>query len=154
MQRVFKIARGALVMGLTWAAAWGGVIGGGIELLANIIPDLAFARWADIWIFELGIPGFFTGAAFSLLLSLSERSRSFEQLSLGRFAALGAAAGLIFTGLLATMSLGSTTLPNLLARATLISIPVAALGAATSSSVLLLARLRDRSSFRLGAPKV
>jgi hypothetical protein len=147
-----RLLRGAVLMGLTWAAVWGGLIGGGIELAANIIPDLQFAKLADIWIFELGVPGFIAGGIFSLLLSAAQRARRFDDLSLGRFAALGAASGLLLTALLATLGLGNSAFPALLLRALLISIPVTALSAATAASVLTVARSAARTRTFMESP--
>jgi hypothetical protein len=151
--RAWTVARGALMMGVIWAAAWGGVVGGGIEFLANILPDFEFARRADIWIFELGIPGFFAGALFSVLLRVAEPSRRFDDLSLGRFAALGAMSGIAVIALLAAVSvgIGSRALTAVLARAAVLSVPVALLGAATSTTILGIVRLRDRAVAKLAA---
>lgn len=144
-----KMLRGAVLMGLTWAFVWGGIVGGTIELVANIIPDWQFAKLADIWIFELAIPGFIAGALFSVLLSTAERRSRFDELSLARFAGLGAASGLLLTAFLAASGIGDMAFPALIARALLIGVPLTVLGAATSSSVLLVARWADGARLRL-----
>lgn len=144
-----KMLRGALLMGLTWALVWGGIVGGTIELVANIIPSWQFAKLADIWILELGLPGFMAGALFSVLLSTAERTRRFDELSLGRFAGLGAAAGALLTTFFAISGIGDMEFAALVVRALLIGVPLTALSAATSSSVLLVARWSDGARLRL-----
>jgi hypothetical protein len=83
--------RGAIGMGLTWGAAW---FGAGI-LLARVPgfhSDLPFALlFAPL--------GFVTGMAFSGILVAIESRRGFDRLSLSRFAAWGAASGLLLSGL-------------------------------------------------------
>jgi hypothetical protein len=76
-------------MGLTWAVAGGAV--GTIVSLAILVrtgsrPDAPFP-------IMLGAFGFVTGVVFSGVLTLFEGRRRFDQMSLPRFAAWGAAAG-------------------------------------------------------------
>ena len=89
--------RGAIGIGLTWAAAW---FGAGI-LLARVpgfYSDLPFALlFAPL--------GFVTGVIFSGILVAIERRRkfdrvSFDRVSLSRFAGWGAASGLLLSGIL------------------------------------------------------
>jgi hypothetical protein len=84
-------------MGLTWAAGWFGV-------WATIgIGSLVFSRSGsieallDTALFPLA--GFVGGASFSLILGIAERRRSFDEMSLPRFAAWGAIGGLLMFGL-------------------------------------------------------
>src|SRR6185436_14124639 len=82
--------RAAIAMGLTWAAAW---FGAGI-LLARVpgfFSDLPFALiFAPL--------GFLTGIIFSGILMSLGRRRRFDRMSLPRFAAWGAASGLLLSG--------------------------------------------------------
>ena len=83
--------RGAIGMGLTWAAAW---FGAGILLarVSSFNPDLPFALlFAPL--------GFAVGIIFSGILVAIEGGRGFDRLSLSRFAAWGAASGLLLTGI-------------------------------------------------------
>lgn len=89
--------RGAIGMGLTWAIAWavGGVL---IGVASNIFPGPlfdAFFRVFDAPLPALAIPGFIGGVLFSLVLGVAARDRRFDQLSLPRFAALGAVGGIL-----------------------------------------------------------
>jgi hypothetical protein len=83
--------RAAIGMGLTWGAAW---FGAGI-LLARVpgfYSDLPFALlFAPL--------GFATGVIFSRLLVAIERRRSFDGVSLSRFAGWGAVSGLLLSGI-------------------------------------------------------
>jgi hypothetical protein len=78
-------------MGLSWGAAW---FGAGI-LLARVPgfhSDLPFA----LLFAPLGVV---TGVVFSGLLVVIEGRRSFDRMSLSRFAAWGAASGLVLSGI-------------------------------------------------------
>jgi hypothetical protein len=81
--------RGAIGMGLAWAAA-GGVAGTIISLgflvRTGSRPDAPFP-------IMLGALGFIAGVVFSGVLRLVEGRRRFDQMSLSRFAAVGAAVG-------------------------------------------------------------
>ena len=96
MKKWLRRLRGALGMALTWAVAWFGVgvligvtfFGGGLdlELLAN---GLLFAT-----------AGFIGGATLSGVLAIAGRRRTFDQMSLARFAGLGAVGGLVVSAVL------------------------------------------------------
>jgi len=92
MKKWGRRIRGAIGMGLTWAAAW---FGAGI-LLARVSssnPDLPFALlFAPL--------GFVTGIIFSGILVGIEGRRGFDRTSLSRFAGWGAASGLLLSGIL------------------------------------------------------
>lgn len=95
--------RGAIGMGLTWAAAW---FGAGI-LLARVpgfYSDLPFALlFAPL--------GFLTGIIFSGILVAIEGRRGFDRMSLSRFAGWGAASGLLLSGIFAVgAAIGGETL--------------------------------------------
>lgn len=128
MRKWLRRIRGAVVVGLTWAVAWG-VIGGAVM---ELIVD-PHGRIADIWPMVLGIPGFFGGLLFALVFSIAERRRRFEELSLPRFGAWGAIAGALLGGIgVVAFGLGAG-----------IMIPLALLGAASASGSLALARRAD-----------
>src|SRR5919108_6241887 len=110
--------RGAVFLGVVWALVWG--IGGGGFMEAIVDPH---GRIADIWPAVLGIPGFFGGIIFSVALSIAERRRRFDELSLPRFGALGAVTG----ALLGVLGGGLFGLGGL------IVVPLALLGAASAS---------------------
>ena len=94
MPNWFKRVRATLGMGLLWAAGGMGV-GGVIELLDNVLPGgLAMASRVDMWPQTLAIPGFIGGVLFAVVLMIAARVQRFDELSMPRFAAWGAVAGL------------------------------------------------------------
>ena len=81
--------RGAIGMGFTWAIACG-LVGG--------IPRWMFGVNTDVPIPVLfGVFGFVAGVTFSGVLVLTEGRRRFDQMSLPRFAGLGAIGGLVLS---------------------------------------------------------
>jgi hypothetical protein len=87
--------RGAVGMGLVWAAGGAG-IGGIIELLANVLPGgLPMASAVDMWPQTLAILGFRRGVVFAIVIGIARGRRRFEEFSLSQFAAWGAVAGLV-----------------------------------------------------------
>jgi hypothetical protein len=124
-------------MGLTWAVAW---FGAGIVLLLVVgfgAADVPFPLF-------FALLGFFAGATFSGILAIVERRRRFDQMSLGRFAAWGAAGGLLLSGIfVVAAALGGETLWGEI----LVLGPVFALaGAASAAGSLALARkAQDRA---------
>ncbi len=81
--------RGAIGIGLTWAAAWFGA-GTVLARVPGFDSDLPFALlFAPL--------GFVTGIIFYVILIAIERHRSFDRMSLARFAAWGAVSGLLLT---------------------------------------------------------
>jgi hypothetical protein len=80
-------------MGFTWAAAWSA---------AGLVPRWVFGFNADApFPLVFGVFGFVAGVIFSALLALTEGRRTFDQMSLPRFAAWGAVGGLLLSALFA-----------------------------------------------------
>lgn len=137
---------GMVGMCLTWTAGWAvtGLLIGIASLLLPFLPWDSFFRVFDAPLPALGMPGFIGGAFFSVLIGLAERRRGFESLSLGRFGAWGAAAGLLLSLVPAAMvSVGLATLnrpADLWQLTALISGPLTLLGAVSGAGSLLLAR--------------
>jgi hypothetical protein len=128
MPRWLRRVRSAVVVGLIWAIGWGFVGGGVMETIVD--PN---GRIADIWPAVLGIPGFFGGVLFSVVFSIAERRRRFDELSLPRFGAWGAVAGaLLAVPAIAAFGLGAGIIG-----------PLTILGAASASGTLALARRAD-----------
>lgn len=145
MRTWLRRLRAALGMGVTWALAWG-FVGGLIELALNIFPNLPLPS-IDMWIQTLAMPGFLGGLAFSSLLRVGEGRRRFDELSLSRFGAWGAAGGLA-VGALVAFALGQG-----LPREALVAIlgTTGVLGAASATGTLALARMsEDRDLLREG----
>lgn len=81
--------RGAIGMGLTWGAVWSA---------AGLVPRWLFGFNADVpFPLVFGLLGFVAGFTSSGLLVLTERRRTFEQMSLPRFAVWGAAGGVLLS---------------------------------------------------------
>lgn len=146
-----KRIRGAIGMGLTWAAGWA-LFGLLIGVTSVLTPGLPWENIFDVFdapLPALAIPGFFGGAFFSVVLGVAGRRRRFDQLSVPRFAAWGALGGLLL-GLfpaalvavgLATLGDGARGLWQLTA---MIGGPFMLLGAGSASGTLLLARKAER----------
>ena len=99
MQKWLQRIRGAIGMGFTWAVAWSA---------AGLVPRWVFGFNADApFPLVFGVLGFAAGVTFSGLLALTERRRSFDQMSLPRFAGWGAMGGLLLSAVFAkAVSLG------------------------------------------------
>jgi len=157
MKKWLKRIRGAVSTALTWAAAWSGV-GAIIGLVAGIysavwgsgtaslimtflsptIPGLIFgsALFGSVFFAMCGFAG---GAAFSVVLSVTEGRRRFDEMSLLRFAAWGAVGGFLLV--MPLLLLLATDSPALYRFGT--SVVVALLGAGSASGSLALARRAD-----------
>lgn len=143
MKNWLRRIRGALGMGLTWAVA-GFLAGMGIELLHNIWPN-PLGSAVDIWPAALAYPGFFGGVAFSTVLGIAGRRRRFDELSLPRVAAWGAAGGLLVSLIPAAMvavGLATPNVPLWQITAALVG-PFTAGGAAAAAGSLALARMAE-----------
>ena len=88
-----------------------------------------------------GLLGFLAGVTFSLILGIVERRRSFDQMSLPRFAAWGAAGGLALA-LPLGLSVGGGALPIL--------VPIFALAGATCAAGTLALARSAQDGARLG----
>jgi hypothetical protein len=90
MSKWLQRIRGAIGMGLTWAMAW---FGAGMVLLLIVGPEAADVPFP----LGFGLLGFLAGATFSGVLGIVEGRRSFDQMSIPRFAGWGAVGGLLFS---------------------------------------------------------
>src|SRR5688500_1288583 len=99
MKKSLRRIRGALGMGVTWAAGWAlaGVLIGVTSRLLPGLPWDSFFEVFDAPLPALAIPGFIGGALFSTVLGIAGRRRRFDELSLPRFAAWGALGGLLLS---------------------------------------------------------
>jgi hypothetical protein len=107
--------RGAVVFGVVWALAWAPV---GVLVGMALDPD---DRMDEPWLIVGMLPGFLGGVLFSIVLGIAARHRRFEELSVRRFAAWGAVAGLM-VGIL-PFALGDPATPELGRRLASILIP-------------------------------
>lgn len=93
MKKWWRRIRGAIRMGLIWGAAWSAA-GALLARVPGLYSDLPFALlFAPL--------GFVTGIIFSGVLVAIEGRRRFDSMSLSRFAAWGAASGLLLSGIFA-----------------------------------------------------
>ena len=93
MKKWLRRIRGAIGMGITWAAAW---FGAGMAMVVGVLLITGGRPDAPIPL-VCGVFGFVGGVTFSGVLSLLEGRRRFAQMSLPRFAAWGAAAGFLLS---------------------------------------------------------
>jgi hypothetical protein len=138
VNRWLKRVRGAIGMGLTWAAGWAGV-GMVIELIWNIFPGFPLGPLVDIWPAALGIPGLVGGLAFSGVLRIAAGRRRFDELSLPSFAAWGAVAG-VFLGLLPL----AISEPNLARMAALTAFTTVLCTVSATASLALARTVEDK----------
>lgn len=140
MTGLLRRLRGAIGMGISWAAV-GFMVGGVIELIHNIWPN-PIGSAVDIWPAMLAVPGFLGGLGFSVVLTIAARRRRFDELSMGRFALLGAAGGLIASLVPATLLAGPRAFPvtSLLAE---LAGPFVIGGAVAAAGTLAVARLSE-----------
>jgi hypothetical protein len=142
--------RGALGMGFTWAVGWAG-IGLLIGVTSRLLPGLpfwdAFFRVFDAPLPALAVPGFFGGVLFSTVLRITGRNHRFDELSLPRFTAWGAAGGFLLALLpaaLVAVGMASTEGGTVWELTAAIITPLTILGAGSAAGTLLVARRSDR----------
>jgi len=93
MRTWLRRIRGAIGIGVTWAAAW---------FAAGLVPRWVFGVNTDAPLpLVFGLFGLIAGVAFSAVLALTEGRRRFDQMSLPRFAGWGAMGGLLLSALFA-----------------------------------------------------
>ena len=151
----WKRVRGALGMGLTWAAGWavGGILIGVTSLLTPGLPWGAFFRFYDAPLPTLAVPGFIGGIIFSVVLGLAADRRRLDELSVQRFAVWGGLAGLLLSSIpdlmvLMGVATRSETAPGPGMLTAMIAVPLTALCAASAAASLLLARRAQRRELR------
>ena len=140
MKKWLRRIRGAVGIGLTWAAAWNGagaIVTLGFLLRTGNRPDAPFPLM-------FAAAGFVAGLVFSGVLGVVDGRRRFDQMSLPRFAAWGAAGGfLIATTFVLAVSLSGDPgfLWNLVVVGPLFAV---AAGGSAAGSLALARRARDR----------
>ena len=88
MKKWLRRIRAAVTMGLLWAVPWAIVA---VVIGMVVDPDDSMD---EMWFLIGAYPGFLGGVLFSIVLSIAERRRNLGELSVRRFGAWGAAAGL------------------------------------------------------------
>lgn len=135
MPRWLKVIRGMIGTGLTFSAGVG-VVGSAIAGLAWLLPGVGggvemirLVLASSIWAFPIGV-------AFSGVVALTARGRSFETLSIPRFAGLGAGAGLLLFGALALNAWDAWSVSTAVVNAAIFVL----LGGGAATATLMLAR--------------
>ncbi len=106
MNRLFRLIRGVIGTGLTWALGWAALWGaillvmGGFGLLEGW--DLRYTLRAELLVAGAG---FIAGSSFGVVLSVLERHKKLEDLSLWRIALWGGLGGLAFVAVLGVQHL-------------------------------------------------
>ncbi len=103
MKKWLKRIRGVFRTGLTWAAVWS--VGGTIIRIVTLViigdtlrgPDYRLVSALITLPVVFGVMGFVGGVVFSLVLGIAEGRRTFDEMSLPRFAAWGAVGGLLLS---------------------------------------------------------
>ena len=136
MKQWAQRVRGAIGIGLTWAAAWapiGAITGWLIAMVFKFPLGAVTVNYALMF----GVLGLIGGAIFSAILSLREGQRRFNELSFPRFVAWGAIGGLLLGGLAITAGLIGAGLTTLGA---VVVVTSTLLGAGSAAGTLAIAR--------------
>ncbi|HZO18427.1 MAG TPA: hypothetical protein VFB46_05530 [Gemmatimonadaceae bacterium] len=143
MKKWLRRIRAAVTMGLIWAVPWAIVA----VLIGLVIdPD---GSMDEMWPAIGAYPGFLGGVLFSIVLSIAERHRPLSELSVRRFAAWGAAAGLAIGVLPFLLGTPAAEL-NVARLATLVIGSFTVMSAGSAAASLALAR-RAEARQRLDA---
>ena len=136
MQKWLKRIGGAIGMGVSWAVAWS---------LVGTVPRWLFGFNTDApFPIIFGVLGFIAGFTFSVILTLFERRREFDQLTIPRFATWGALSGVLLAAIF-------TRIASLGAGDVLVIAPTFAIAcAACASGSLALAKRAERRELRDG----
>ncbi len=139
MKGVLRRVRGAMGMGLVWAAAW---FGAGMTMMLGFLVTTG-GTGADVP-YPIGFAaiGFFAGVTFSGVVGLLEGRRTFDEMSLPRFATWGGVGGLLFSLVfVSVMALGGE--PDFIRNLWVLGPTFAVAGAGCASGTLALARRAD-----------
>jgi hypothetical protein len=136
MPKWLKRIRGAIGMGLIWAVAWAPV---GLLIGEIVDPD---GSLDEPWMLVGTLPGFIGGVIFSVVLGIEARSRRFDQLSIPRFGAWGAVAGLLVGVLPFVLGSANPALPTWLPFVIIGSIT--GMSAVSAAGSLALARMAEK----------
>ena len=152
MRKWLRRIRGAVGMGLTWAAGWS-PIGAVIGLVMGVVfigPGVGLAGVVARYVGLFATLGFFGGAIFSTVLRITEGRRRFDELSLPRFAAWGGLGGFLL-GVLAITG-GILGLGGLTPVTAIVAGAATLLGAGSAAGSLALARrAHDQELLEAGA---
>ncbi|MFG1691566.1 hypothetical protein ACGF5M_05390 [Gemmatimonadota bacterium] len=147
MKSWLRRIRGAIGMGLTWAAGWGLVVvvlGVITILLPGTGLEIIFEAADDELLPAILVPAFAGGVVFSSVLGIVGRRRRFDELSIPQFAAWGAIGGLLLSLVPAALTFLGLAHPaagaSLWKLTAAICGPLTLLSAGSASGSLMLAR--------------
>jgi hypothetical protein len=132
--RWLRVMRGMIGTGLTFTA-----VVGAVGLLVGV-PVWLYGEVTGVELLQVvgkcAVVAFPVGLAFSGMLAFAARRRAFEKLSVGRFAALGACAGLVYFALIGLSAYDRWSVPDALVNLVILTL----MGSGAATAVLLLAR--------------
>jgi hypothetical protein len=142
MKQWLRRVRGAIGMGLAWAAAW---FGAGMLLLLALLL-VTGSTGADVpYPLGFGAFGFVAGVMFSGVLGIVEGRRRFDQMSLPRFGVWGAVGGFVLAGFFVVV-VALMEDPAFVRNLAVLGPVFAVAGAGSAAGALVLARrTEDRS---------
>ncbi len=136
MSKWLRRIRGAIGMGLAWAIAW---FGAGMVMLLGLLL-VTGSTGADVpYPLGFGAFGFVAGVTFSGVLGIVEGRRRFDQMSLPRFAAWGAAGGFLLSAIFVTV-VALAEDPAFVKNLVVLGPVFAVAGAGSAAGALALAR--------------
>jgi hypothetical protein len=127
--------RAMLGMGLTFSVG-AGAIASVLAAVSVVLSGFQVDPELGILVVGSAVWAFPIGVAFSGFLALAGRNRRFEELSLPRFALLGAGGGLLLYGVLALKAWDAWTVDAAVANLVLLT----GIGAGSATGALVLAR--------------
>ncbi len=157
MRKWLRRIRGAVGMGLTWAVSWT-VIG----MVGVVIAEMLFGldtSVVDVWVGVFAYPGFIGGVVFSTVLGIAARYRRFDEISVPRFAAWGALAGLLaglLPNALVLVGLAQLTNPaeNIWLTTSIMSGSMVILTSVSATGSLALARMAEGRALPKGGEPI
>jgi peptidoglycan/LPS O-acetylase OafA/YrhL len=136
MKKWLRRIRAAVTMGLIWAVPWA-IVAVLIGMLVD--PDESMD---EMWWLIGAYPGFLGGVLFSIVLGIAERHRKLGELSVPRFGAWGAVAGLLIGVLAFVLGTPSAESPRWLGAVVIGTMIV--MGAVSAAGSLALARKAEQ----------
>jgi hypothetical protein len=138
-----RIVRGIIGTGLTFAAGVGAIVFG----ISSVVVLSGTGSFGDALVVagRFSVAGFVLGAGFAGILAIAARSRGLAKISIPRFAALGAGAGLLYFAVIATNGVGRWSVADAIVNFGLLTV----LGGGFAAATLKLAR-RGRGELESG----
>jgi uncharacterized membrane protein YjfL (UPF0719 family) len=137
MNKWLRRIRGVLGTALTWAAAWSGLAF--VLSLVGFFGTPGSVQFYAVLAAFGAVVGFVGGTIFSVVLRIAERHRSFDDMSLPRFAGWGAVGGVLLAMLWVTGAGPPPTLGEILSTGVIMGL----MGAGSAGGSLALARRAD-----------